>query len=94
MTVLVAEDARRADLVRSKQVGELMLVHRLGKVGHVEVGVTLVGKCLELRVEGFAGEADFVSEIVEAADAIFGVLVVVVLDEAKAGTKRSVEVGL
>lgn len=92
VTVLVAEDARRADLVWSEKVGELVLVHRLGKVGHVEVGVTLIGKCLELRVEGLAGEADFVSEIVEATDAVLGVFVVVVLDEAEAGRGEVSEV--
>lgn len=94
MTILVAEDARGADLVRSKQVGELVLIHRLGKVGHVEVGVTLIGKCLELRVEGLAGEADFVSEIVEAADAVLGVLVVVILDEAEATGEMSAGMAL
>lgn len=84
MAVLVAEDARRADLVWREELGQFVLVHRLGQVGHVEVGVGLVGERLELRVEGLAGEADFVAQVVEAADAVLGVLVVVVLDEAKA----------
>jgi hypothetical protein len=30
-----------------------MLVHILGNVGHVKIGVALVGKLLELGVEGF-----------------------------------------
>lgn len=38
--------------MRSEEVGELVLIHRLGQVGDVEVGVTFVGECLELRVEG------------------------------------------
>jgi hypothetical protein len=29
-----------------------MLIHRLGQIGDVEIGVARVGKCLELRVEG------------------------------------------
>lgn len=67
-----------------EEVGELVLVHGLRKVGHVEVGVTFVGEGLELRVEGLAGEADLVTQVVEATDTVLGVLVVVVLDEAKA----------
>ena len=34
-----------------EQVLKFMLVHGLGKVGDVEVGVALVGEGLELRVE-------------------------------------------
>jgi hypothetical protein len=49
----VAKDASRADLVRSKEVSKGMLVHGLGQVGDVEVGVLFVGKGLELRVERF-----------------------------------------
>jgi hypothetical protein len=30
-----------------------MLVHVLGNVGHIEIGVALVGELLELGVEGF-----------------------------------------
>lgn len=51
MTILVTKDPSRADLVRSEEVAELVLVHRFREIGHVEVGVTLVGKRLELRVE-------------------------------------------
>lgn len=29
-----------------------MLIHGLREVGNVEVGVLLIGECLELRVEG------------------------------------------
>jgi hypothetical protein len=32
-----------------------MLVHVLGNVGHVEIGVALVGELLQLGVEGFLG---------------------------------------
>jgi hypothetical protein len=53
MAVLVTEDTSRADLVWSKEVAKLMLVHALREVGHVEVGVELVGEGLELRVERF-----------------------------------------
>ena len=34
-----------------EQVLKFMFVHGLGKVGHVEVGVALIGEGLELRVE-------------------------------------------
>ena len=80
---LVAENSRRADLVRCEELGELVLVHRLGEVGDVEVRVVFVGKGLELGVERLAGEADFVAKVVEATDAVLGVLVVVVLDKAE-----------
>lgn len=30
-----------------------MLIHVLGNVGHVKIGIALVGELLELRVEGF-----------------------------------------
>ena len=53
MTIPVAKDASRADLVWGKEVAKLMLVHALREVGDVEVSVTFVGECLELRVEGF-----------------------------------------
>ena len=52
VAVLVTKNARRADRVRFEKVTEFVLVHRFRKVGHVEVGVALVGKRLELRVEG------------------------------------------
>lgn len=90
MSVLVTQDARGAHLVWCKELGQLVLVHRLGQVGDVKVGVALVGEGLQLRVERFAGEADFVTKVVEAANAVLGVLVVVVLDEAEAG-RRSAE---
>jgi hypothetical protein len=51
MAILVTQDARRADLVRCEELGELVLVHRLGQVGDVKVGVALIGEGLELRVE-------------------------------------------
>ena len=69
-----------------EEIGELMLVHGLRKIGHVEVCVALVGEGLELRVEGLAGEAHFVAQVVEATNAVLGVLVVVVLDETEAVT--------
>ena len=53
VAVPVAKNARRAHLVRCKEVAEVMLIHGLREVGHVEVGVLFVGKRLELRVEGF-----------------------------------------
>lgn len=53
MTVPVAKNARRAHLVRCKEVAEVVLIHGLWEVGNVEVGVLFIGKCLELRVEGF-----------------------------------------
>jgi hypothetical protein len=34
-----------------EQILKLVLVHRLWKIGHVEVGVVLVREGLELRVE-------------------------------------------
>ena len=52
MTIPVAKDASRADLVWGKEVAKLMLVHALREVGDVEVSVTFIGECLELRVEG------------------------------------------
>jgi hypothetical protein len=86
MTVLVTKDAGRANLVGVKKVGQLVLIHRLGEVGNVEVGVALIRKRLQLRVERLAGEADFVTEIVKATDAILRILIVVVLDEAESGS--------
>lgn len=71
----------------SEELCELVFVHGLGQVRDVEVGVVLVREGLELRVEGFAGEADFVSKVVKATDAVLSILVVVVLDEAKAGIR-------
>ena len=53
VAVLVAKNARRAHLVRRKEVAEVMLVHGLREVGDVEVGVLFVGECLELGVERF-----------------------------------------
>lgn len=55
MAILVTKDARRADVVRSEEIAKLVLVHRFREVGYVEVGVTLVGKSLELRVERLLG---------------------------------------
>lgn len=42
--------------MRSEEVAQLMLIHALGKVGDVEVGVLLVRESLELRVEGLLQE--------------------------------------
>lgn len=39
--------------MRCKEVAEVVLIHGLWEVGNVEVGVLFIGKCLELRVEGF-----------------------------------------
>lgn len=39
--------------MRCKEVAEVVLIHGLREVGNVEVGVLFIGKCLELRVEGF-----------------------------------------
>ena len=50
-SVLVAKDSGRADLVRSKDRCKLVLVQRLGQIGNIEVGVTLISKRLELGVE-------------------------------------------
>ena len=51
MPALLTEDAGGAHLVWSEQLSEIMLVHRLGQVRHVEVGVVLIGEGLQLRVE-------------------------------------------
>jgi hypothetical protein len=67
----VAKDPARADLVRCEDGGEFlfivskllpecagvtyMLVHVLGNVGYVKIGVALVGELLELGVERFLG---------------------------------------
>lgn len=72
-----------------EEIGQLVLVHGLRKVGHVEVGVSFVGEGLQLRVERLAGEADFVTQVVESTDTVLGVLIVVVLDEAKAISKSA-----
>ena len=53
VAVPVAKNARRAHLMRCKEVAEVVLIHGLWEVGDVEVGVLFVGKRLELRVEGF-----------------------------------------
>lgn len=78
-----------------------MLVHGLGKVRNVEIGVTVICDRLKLGVEGLLDDcqcdaclidvmpthpskADLVAEMVEATDAVLGVLVVVVADKSKA----------
>jgi hypothetical protein len=38
---------------QEKQASTYMLIHILGDVGYVKVGVTVIGKLLELRVERF-----------------------------------------
>ena len=48
MAILVAEDPRGADLVRCKQISELVLIHGRRQVGDVKVGVLLIGESLEL----------------------------------------------
>ena len=81
-----------------------MLIHGLWQVRDIEVGVTIISDRLELGVERLLGtvsdevrqfrattnpsEADFVSKMVEASDAILGILVVVVSDKAKPETVR------
>ena len=101
--------------MRDEELGEIVLVHRLGQVRDVEVRVFVVGEGLELRVErllrvgqrcrGTASrskmithprKADFVAKVVEAADAVLGVLVVVVLDKAETGetvSRCSISIG-
>lgn len=39
--------------MRSEDRCKLVLVQRLGQIGNVEVGVTLISEGLELGVEGF-----------------------------------------
>lgn len=60
-----------------------MLIHALRNVGNVEIRVVVVGELLELGVKGLASKADFVTKIVESPNAIFGILEVMVLDEAE-----------
>lgn len=48
---LVAKDASRAHLVWREDGCKLVLVHALGQVRDVEVGVVIIGDCFELRVE-------------------------------------------
>ena len=57
MTILVPQDARRANLVWSEEIGELVLIHSLGQVGNVEVSVAFVRECLELGVERLLSKA-------------------------------------
>ena len=100
----VSEYPARTHLVRCEDGSEFMLVHVLWDVGHVKIGVALVGELLELGVEGFLkrvrqvaidswtvgtypSKADFISKIVEATDAVFSILKVVVLDEAESAIK-------
>ena len=51
VAILVPQDARRGDIVRGKELCELVLVHRLRQVRDVEIGVALVLKGLELGIE-------------------------------------------
>lgn len=48
MTVTSAKDAGRDNVMRSKDLGELVLVHVARDVGDIKVGVLLVGELLEL----------------------------------------------
>jgi hypothetical protein len=77
-----------------------MLIHVLGDIGHVKVCVTVVRELLQLRIEGFLSgqretrrgtsivtypsKADLIAKVVEATDAVLGILEVVILDESKA----------
>jgi len=54
--VLIPEDSSRADLVRSEDRCKFVLIQRLGQIGNVEVGVTLISERLELGVERFLEE--------------------------------------
>lgn len=83
IAILVAQDPGRSHLVRCEKLAELVLIHRLREVRDVEVRVALVREGLELGIERFPRKADFVAQVVKAADAILGVFVVVVLDKAK-----------
>jgi hypothetical protein len=77
--------------IKHSEGATYMLVHVLGNVGDIKIGVALVGELLELGVEGFlekkvsgrygGGSDSDVPEVMEAADAVLGILKVVVLDE-------------
>ena len=67
VAVPVAKNARRAHLVRCKEVAEVVLIHGLWEVGDVEVGVLFVGKRLELGVEGF-----LMKVVSDGADGVVG----------------------
>jgi len=41
-----------------------MLIHVLGNVGHVKIGVLFVGELLELGVEGFLGMVSVLRDVV------------------------------
>ena len=81
-TVGVTKDTARADLEWLKDIGKLMFVHALRKARNVEVGRVGVTELLELRVEGLPGKRCLVAQKVKGTDAVFGILVVVVFDEA------------
>ena len=80
--VRVSKDTARADLERFEDIGKLMFVHALWEARDVEVGRVGVAELLELGIEGLPGERGLVAQRVKGTDAVFGVLVVVVFDEA------------
>jgi hypothetical protein len=84
IAAIVAKNTSRADLEWMEAVGQLVLIHVARNVRDVEVGIALVRELLELRVEGLASEANFVAQMMEAANAVLGILEVVILDKAKA----------
>lgn len=92
IALAVTKDAGRADLVWCEDAGKIMLVHGTRNVGHIQVGVAFVGELLELGVERLPGEADLVTKIVKATDAVLGILEVVELDEAKAFAEVRLEI--
>ena len=51
MAILVSKDAGRHHLMWSKEVAELVLVHGLGQVRDVEIGVLLIGEGLQFGIE-------------------------------------------
>ncbi len=79
----VAQDAAGAHLVRRKDRREFMLVHVLGQVGDVKVGVAFVGKLLQLCIEGLSSKADLVTQVMEATDTVLGILIVVEPNESE-----------
>ena len=86
----IAKDAAGANLVGSENCRQLVLIHFLGQVRHIEVRVRLVGELLQLRIEGLPSKADLVAQVMKSADAVLGIFVVVILDESKSIKVRKV----
>lgn len=77
-----------------------MLIHILGNVRDVQVGISLIGKLFEFRVERLLrqgqrqrqyritdtdpSKGNLIAEVVEPANAVLSILKVVILDEPKA----------